>query len=413
MTNIDGDVRGSMSELGLIKKIETIRWKSQPNLLWVVVHTGSGVTGLGETYYLPSAVEAVIHDFAAGLLLDRPASRIVGHWEDLFACVNFSGFAGAELRAVSALDMALWDAFGKSVDRPVYELLGGAYRPRIPVYNTCVSAGRHPDGDRFLSDPANLAEELIAEGFHGMKVWPWDRYAPQITSITSTGPAGWSAMGPVGHYLSAHDLTEGLGVLERIRERVGNRIEIILEGHSRWDVNSALRIARAVQPFDPLWMEDFIQPDSPDDLGRIGKETTVPQAVSERLMSRFPFREVLQSGAAHVIMLDVAWTGGITESRRIADLAGAYHLPMSPHDCTGPVTAFANLHIATAVPNAMITEAVRGFVDGYYQDVLDQALPIKDGYGTPPEGAGLGASLRDDFRDRQGVTIRTSTAAAL
>lgn len=397
-------------DLGTIDQVETVRWAAQPNLLWVRVYTSAGVVGLGETFYVPGAVEAVIHDLAAPVLLGTPAARRTGHLADLSAYASFFGYAGAELRAFSAIDIALWDAYGRAVGRPVHELLGGACREDIPVYNTCVSAGEYADGNAFLDDPGTLAESLVAQGYPGMKVWPWDRYAPQFGKATLTGPAGWAAMGPVGHYLSPEDLAGGLRTVAGIRDRVGDRIEVLLEGHSRWDVNAALRIARAVEAYGVLWMEDFIQPESADDLRRLVAESRVPQAVSERLLSRYPFRQVLERRAAHVVMLDLAWTGGLTEGRRIADLADAYHLPFAPHDCTGPVTVAANLHLCVSAPNAMITEVVRGFVDGYYLDVLDRRLPVVNGRARPPAGPGLGVQLRPDFVARPDVTLRRSRA---
>jgi L-alanine-DL-glutamate epimerase-like enolase superfamily enzyme len=187
-------------------------------------------------------------------------------------------------------------------------------------------------------------------------------------------------------------------------------MSLILEGHSRWDVTTGIRILRALEHVDLLWAEDVIQPDSVDDLRRLVDETSVPQAVSERLITRHRYREVLEKRAAHVVMLDVAWTGGVTESAQIADLADLFHLPFAPHDCTGPVTALVNLHLCTARSNAMITEIVRGFVDGYYLDVLDMRLPISQGRGSAPTGPGLGAHLRDDFRSRSDVSTRQSTA---
>ena len=124
-------------------------------------------------------------------------------WQTLFACVNFHGWAGAEARALSALDIALWDLLGKRTGLSVSTVLGGRVRDSIRVYNTCVDAGPHLDMQGWLHRPAELAEELLDAGFTGMKVWPWDRFAPQIASELVTGPAGWSAMGPVGHDLDA------------------------------------------------------------------------------------------------------------------------------------------------------------------------------------------------------------------
>ncbi|MCW5557988.1 MAG: mandelate racemase/muconate lactonizing enzyme family protein, partial [Verrucomicrobiae bacterium] len=193
-----------------ITRIETLRLAGHPNTLWTRVHTDEGISGLGETFYLPGAVEAVIHDFAAPLLLGQSAFDREKHWRNLFSCANFFGHAGAEMRAISALDIALWDLLGQIAGQPIYNLIGGRCRDSIPVYNTCVNTPLYPDQDGFLHQPAELAKSLVAEGYPQMKVWPWDRFAPQIQAGSVTGPAGWSAMGPVGHSLSPAELNQGL-----------------------------------------------------------------------------------------------------------------------------------------------------------------------------------------------------------
>ena len=396
-------------DLGTVDAIETVRWKAQPNLLWARVHTSAGVIGLGETYYIPRAVEHVIHDLAADLLLGQPAGAISSQWTALFSCTNFFGFAGAEMRALSALDVALWDALGQVTGVPVYQLLGGANRQSVQAYNTCVNAGPNRDWDHAVDDPGDLATELRDLGYLGMKVWPWDRFAPQLAARGSTGPAGWSSMGPAGSYLSLGDLASGLSMLERARDRIGSSFELLVEGHSRWDVNMAIRICRALEPIGVLWVEDICQPDSAEDLARLVRETRVPQAVSERLISRFAFREVLRHQAAHIVLVDVAWTGGLTEAKRVADLASTYHLSFAPHDCTGPVTALANLHLAIAQPNCIGVEVVRGFVDGYYRQVLDSPLDLVNGRLAAPDKPGLGAALSADFLAQDDVEVRLST----
>lgn len=391
---------------GPITAVETFRWAGQPNCLWVEVGTASGAVGLGETYYNAGAVEAVVHEMAAPLLLGQDAEHRTRHWDTLFACANFSGYAGAEMRAFSALDLALWDVAGQVLGRPVHALLGGAVRDSVPVYATCADAGPYRDQARSLADPAGLARELLDAGIRAMKVWPFDRYAPQISSSAVTGPAGWSAMGPPGHRLTGDQLAEGVAVIAAIRAATGPDMDIILEGHSRWDVNCALRILRALEPYDLLWAEDVIQPDGVGDLRRLVEESRVPQAVSERLFTRYAYRDVLVAGAAHVVMLDVSWTGGLTESARICDLADTWHLPVAPHDCTGPVTALANLHLCGARTNIITTEVVRGFLTGWYRDVLDVPLPVHGGLAEIPQRPGLGSALRPDFRTRPDVTRR-------
>lgn len=395
-----------------IERIETLRLPEHPNTLWVQVHTSEGSIGLGETYYIPAAVEAVIHDFAAPLLLGQSAFDRERLWQNLFCYANFFGYAGAEMRAISALDMALWDAVSQYLQQPLYNLLGGRCRESIRIYNTCVNTPLYADLDGFTQRPGELAASLLAQGITQMKIWPWDRFAPQMDGRAPTGPAGWSAVGPTGHDLSAQELKQGLWSVQEIRKAVGDRMEIAIEGHSRWDLNAALRIARALEPYDVLWMEDIIQPDSVDDLARLVHETRVPQCVSERLFSKFAFREVLDRGAAQIVMPDLIWTGGITETMKIAALADAYHLPIAPHDCTGPVNVFACLHVCMAAPNAMVMETVRGFREGYYLEIVDKAVPVREGRASLDETPGLGAKLRAQMLARPDLQRRVSSTDA-
>ena len=393
-----------------ITGIETIRSADFPNLIWVQLHTDEKISGLGETYYLPAAVEAVIHDFAAPLLLGQPAFDRERHWQAMFSHANFFGHAGAEMRAISAIDLALWDLLGRATRQPVMNLLGGQTRETIRIYNTCVNTPAYADQDGFLEKPAELARSLLAQGITAMKVWPWDRFAPQLNVKAVTGPAGWSAIGPAGHDLTPEQLKQGLWTVQEIRQAVGDRMQIAIEGHSRWDLNCALRIARALEPYDVLWMEDIIQPESASDLARLVRETRVPQCVSERMITSHAFRRVLDAGAAHIVMPDVIWTGGLTEAVKIAALAETHHLPIAPHDCTGPVNLFACLQLCAAVPNAMIMETVRGFCEGFYRDILVEPVPLREGRALLQFGIGLGATLRPEFLARAGTTRRLSEA---
>jgi L-alanine-DL-glutamate epimerase-like enolase superfamily enzyme len=402
---------GAASEVRTrLERIETIRLESQPNIVWVEVTDEDGVTGLGETYYVPGAVEAVLHDLIAPLVLGMGAERIEEVWQTIFACVNFHGWAGAESRALSALDIALWDLLGKRTGLSVATLLGGRVRESIRAYNTCVDAGPHLDMQGWLERPGELAEELLEAGFTGMKVWPWDRFAPQIAAPVVTGPAGWSAMGPVGHDLTPDRLAEGLSCVEAIRDRVGPRLDVMVEAHARWDLNAALAICRALEPLGVAWIEDALQPTSAADLARLARETRVPQAVSERLIGKWAYRDALEASAAQLVMVDVVWTGGLTEARKIADLADAYHLPVVPHDCTGPVCLAASLQLCAHATNAKVMEVVRGFLDGWYPEVVDHPPRVVEGVAAIPDRPGLGLSLLPDLRRRNEAAVRTSAA---
>jgi galactonate dehydratase len=392
-----------------ISKIETVTYTPQPNILWVRLYTDDGLIGLGETYYLPKATEAVVHNMIADFLLGQSPFDVERHWDDVFSWANFFGYAGAEMRALSAVDIALWDLIGQATGQPIYNLMGGRSRDRIRIYNTCVSAGPYTDQDDFIDRPAELANSLLSQGITALKIWPWDRFAPQLKGGIPMGPAGWSAVGPSGTYISPQDLQSGLQSVQRIREAVGSKLDIMIEGHSRWDLNCALRIARALEPYDILWMEDMIKPDSPADLARLTAETRIPHCVSERLFTRYAFREILERGAAHVIMPDLIWTGGITEGHKIAILADTYHLPIAPHDCTGLVTLFANLHLCAASPNAMILETVRGFYQGWYSTVYTDPIVIREGFAEFPTKPGLGTGLREGVLSGPHISIQVST----
>lgn len=246
-----------------ITAVETITNPAYPNLLWVRLHDADGRIGLGETYYQPDAVEAIVHSLIADFVVGQSPFDTERLWDASFSWMSFSGPAGAEIRALSAVDIAMWDLQGRLLGQPIHNLMGGTSRERIRIYNTCVNAGPYQDQDRFTTDPASLARELLDHGITAMKVWPWDRFAPQLAGATSMGPAGWSAVGPSGHDLRTADLDAGLECVRSIRAAVGARMDILIEGHARWDLHAAIRIAQALEPYDVLWMEDMIKSDSP------------------------------------------------------------------------------------------------------------------------------------------------------
>lgn len=393
-----------------ITKVETIRHGRLPNLLWVQLYAEDGLVGLGETFYLPTAVESIIHDVIAAFILNRANCSPERIWDQVFSYCNFFGHAGAEMRALSAVDIALWDLLGQKTGEPISQLLGGQLKETIPIYNTCVDTEIYRDQEDFMSRPGALAKDLLAQGIRAMKIWPWDQFAPKLETTAISGPAGYLSMGPSGSFLSLRDLDAGLSVVKEIRDAVGRDIEILIEGHSRWDLNCAIKIARALEPYDVLWMEDMMKPESAADLSRLAAETSVPHSVSERLFTRYAYRQVLEARAAHIIMPDLVWTGGITEGHKIAILADAFHLPIAPHDCTGLVTIFANLHVCAASPNAMILETVRGFCEGWYRSVYTDNVRIEQGMATFPDGPGLGTRLKPEFLAESGITKRVSAA---
>jgi L-alanine-DL-glutamate epimerase-like enolase superfamily enzyme len=400
-----------------IQRIDTIRLGEHPRTLWVQVFTDDGLVGLGETYYVPGAVASVIHDTAAPHLVGQNPFDLERAWTTLFQETNFYGYAGAEMRAISALDIALWDIVGQACGQPIYNLLGGRVRDRIRTYNTCASYGDLRDYEAFHERPDQLAESLLAEGITAMKIWPFDVFARRPSAQEAehqgrrqgtVGSARTLVGMADGQYISPEELDRGVESVRRIRRAVGSRMEIAIEMHAMWNFPSAVRIGRALEHYDPMWMEEAMTPDPVDDLARLAREVRIPLCISERLFTRYAFRRVLELGAAQIVMPDIIWTGGISEGKKIATMAEAYHLPIAPHDCTGPVNVFACLHLCAAAPNAQFMETVRAFYRGYYADIVDPNIEVRDGHVSFPEGPGLGTQLRPEVRQRADATIQSS-----
>lgn len=390
-----------------------------PNNLWVRIHTDRGLIGLGETYYLPRAVAAIIHDIYAPLLIGRDARDIENHWSNMAALVNFCGANGAEMRALSAIDVALWDLAGQNAGEPIYNMLGGRSRDRIAIYNTCVGYGKYDDLNAWMTGKAGeLAQSLLDQGVTAMKIWPFDQFGPTLSGPVDTRKpmviwGAQTAAGPLGHSLSNEELAVGLKIVADIRAAVGTRMAIAIEGHARWDLPTSTKIARALEPYDILWLEEIMPPDNVDSYVRLKQGTTIPICQSERVFTRFGFRPWIEKGAADIIMPDLSWGGGLTEGRKIAAMADTYMLPVTCHDTIGPVALWAATHLMLHIPNGMIMETVRGYIDGWYDDVVTDRIGVRDGHLHLPDRPGLGTKLRDDIFTRPGARVETTTEESL
>ena len=359
--------------------------------LWVRVHTDEGMYGTGETFPASASERAVILRDYAPTLLGRDPRDIEKIWSDLFAQVQYRGWAGAEIRALSAVDVALYDLLGKSCNLPVYALLGGKFRDSVPVYNTC-----YDDSYDFNTQPVELAGDLLNAGITAMKIWPFDGVARR------TG----------GQSISAGQLAEGLEPVRRIREAFGSRMRIMMEFHGFWSMPCAVKIARALEPWDIEWLEEMLPQDNLAAYRTLAGRVRQPLCLSERLLTRWGFRELLENGAASIIMPDLVWCGGLTETRKIAALAATYYLPIAPHNCAGPVTHFASWHLATATPNLAILETVRRHYNHRYPEIATAAgAPVAGQLGVPP-GPGLGVDLKDEFVRGPRVTLHSVGAHA-
>lgn len=379
-----------------ITKIETFRFKQHPRELIVQIHTDEGVVGLGETNAKPAPVEEMIHSICADMLLGQDPRNIELIWSNFYRSFNHHGCSGTEMRALSAIDIALWDILGKLAGQPVYRLLGGASRDKVKVYNTCVGYMNNNDRDRFITEPEKLAEELLEKGITVMKIWPFDELSSEFQ----------------GHYITNEMIKKGIEPFRRIRKAFGEEIELALEGHGRWNLTCATRIAQELEEYRLLWLEDITPVNNPDTLVKLKNSTNIPIAASERLFTRYEYHQVLEKGGADIVIADPAWTGGITEVKKIASLTEVYGLPFAPHNCGGPILHTVNAHLCYNVPNLWMMETVRAFYDTYYSDIITNVPQVVNGYICPPEGAGLGVELKPEVYKRSDLIYRVSEQSA-
>lgn len=395
-----------------VTALRTLRIQEHPNLIWVELETEDGLVGLGESFRGAEAVEAVLHAQVAPWLIGRDAQQIEAVSHHLMT--PYLGFhsSSAETRAASAVDIALWDLAGKRLGVPVHTALGGRVRDTIPVYNTCAgyrfntagaarrdvgqddrAAGPYDDQIAFARDAGALAESLLAEGYRAMKIWPFDIYAPASN----------------GQLLTLEQLKQGLEPFRKIRQAVGDRIEIMCELHSLFGAHAAARICQGLEEYDVYWVEDPLSKmDDAQALADLRRRTRVPICGSETLGSAKQFRDLLAADAIDIVMLDLAWCGGLTEGRKIAALAQAYSKPLAPHDCTGPVTLMAGLHLAVHAPTAIFQEVVRATLATWYRELVTDLPVLGQGAALAPAAPGLGTALHPAVRQRADLIVRES-----
>ena len=386
-----------------ITALETIRNAEFPNLLWLHVHTDEGISGLGETFFGAQAVEAYLHESVAPQLLGQDPGRIDYIARKLYGYLGFRG-SGVETRGNSAIDIALWDLWGKRTGQPVYQLLGGLTREQVRVYNTCAGyryvrqrpvqttdnwgldgeEGPYEDLDAFLNRADELALSLLQQGIQAMKIWPFDHAAENNGGL----------------HISPAELRRALEPFEKIRKAVGDKMDIMVEFHSLWNLPTACRIAEAVKPFQPYWMEDPVKIDSLSVVGEYRQRTGLPVTASETLSYRTGYKDLLEAKAVDIVMPDLSWCGGISEAKKIATMAEAHQLPVAPHDCTGPVVLTASSHLSLNAPNALLQETVRAFYTGWYKEIVTALPIIEEGYLRLEPNPGLGLELLPDFLKR-------------
>ncbi len=376
-----------------ITRVETIYWKRRdaapwwPHWTWLRLHTDSGHTGLGETYPRNESEAALIHSVAAPLLLGRDPRDLEQIWAELYPTFDFQVTGGSEMHVLSAIDLALWDLFGNALEQPVYRLIGGRSNPQIRVYNTCF-----PHHHDFQTEPEKIVRELETYGVRAIKIWPFDGAAARNRH----------------EYVTHADLEEGLAPVRKLRDVFGDSIDILVEFHANWNLTAAIKIAKALEPYRPLWLEDMLLPGNFQQYRQLAQETALPLAIGERLAGRFQFQQLLEARAARFIMFDLCWCGGLSEARKIATLADTYQLPVTPHTAGGPLLFYAATHFSTAATNVWIQESCQRFYESNWPAMLENPIVPHNGSVTAPELPGFGMRIKPEVWSHPAAVKQTS-----
>ncbi|MFM9136601.1 MAG: mandelate racemase/muconate lactonizing enzyme family protein [Actinomycetota bacterium] len=354
--------------------------------IFVKLTTDTGVTGIGEIYtatFTPHMTAKMAEEVAARHVVGRDPFHIEAMWREVYG-------RGYALRPdltlggiVSGLEMAMWDICGKETGKPVYELLGGRVHDKLRAYTYLYP----PEGvdvyadDPVYRDPDAAAEAAVREverGFTGVKFDPAGRYSV----YDGRQPA-----------LHAMDLSEKM--VRAVREAIGDRADILFGTHGQFTASGAIRLAKRLEKYDPLWFEEPCPPDSPEEIAKVARATSIPISSGERLTSKYEFHQLLKLGAASIIQPDLGRSGGLLETKKIAALAEVYHALVAPHLYCGPVVAAANIQLATCTPNFLILETIQGW-QGFHAKLLKTSIHFDSGFIIPPTEPGLGVELNED-----------------
>ncbi|MQT14131.1 mandelate racemase/muconate lactonizing enzyme family protein [Segnochrobactrum spirostomi] len=350
-------------------------------MYWIFVRlrTECGIEGVGEIYstaFHPWALSSLIEDVFERYLLGHDPHGIERFWRAAYS----SGFTQRPdptmMGIVSGLEIACWDIIGKAAGQPVHALLGGRVHERLRAYTYLYP--KNAAGEFDFNDPdlaAECAAEMVGMGFTAVKFDPAGPYTQYS-----------------GHHLS-------LGVMDRcetfcrkVREAVGSSADLLFGTHGQMVPASAIRLARRLERYDPLWFEEPVPPGQEDAMAQVAAATSIPIATGERLTTKYEFQRVLECKAASILQMNVARVGGLLEAKKIAGMAEAYYAEIAPHLYNGPIGAAASMHLATASPNFLIHEAILDF-SGFHAEILKSKLVFEDGYLIAPTEPGLGVEL--------------------
>lgn len=348
------------------------------NWTFVKLYTDKGITGVGEASLerfndiVASAVESL-----KGFVIGKDPFQIEYIWNAIYKSTFWHGGV-IVLSALSAIEQALWDIKGKALDVPIYEFFGGKLRDKVRAYANAWAFQETVTEMTGEDTPDSIAEnalKMVDKGFTAMK---WDPFRDG------------------GQVIPKSEEEFAVACVERVREAVGPSIDILIECHGRFNMNSAIRMAQKLEPFDPFFYEEPIPPDNIDAMAEVQRSINLPVATGERLFTRWDFRGLLEKQAARIIQPDICHVGGFMELKKVAAMAESYYVSVQPHNSNGPLCVFASLHIDATIPNCQFQEFFFPYLDLYNQ-ILTEPIRFKDGFLEIPSGPGLGTDINEEF----------------
>ena len=340
-----------------------------------------GVHGVGEAYgvpFHPDLVARMLEDVFRRYLEGEDPHDIERIWRRVYSS-GYSQRPDLTLMGVlSALEMACWDIVGKAAGQPVYKLLGGRVHERLRAYTYLYPRpGDRTDVYRDADLAAERACEYVAQGFTALKFDPFGPYS----AFDGRQPS-----------LEALDRCERF--LKQLREAVGSRADLLFGTHGQMTAAGARRLARRIEPYEPLWFEEPVPPDVPGEMAKVARASRVPIAAGERLATKYEFARLLEAGAAAILQPNLGRVGGILEGKKIAALAESRHAQIAPHLYCGPVVGAANIQLAACCANFLILEGIERW-QGFHAEILHRPIRWEEGYVIPPSEPGLGVELNE------------------
>lgn len=352
--------------------------------------TDSGIEGFGEVYsvpFHPHTVERMILDICDRKVIGTDPFKIEKLWRNVYSSGYTQRPDTSIMGILSGIEIACWDIIGKELNKPVYELLGGQVHEKLRSYTYIYP--RESDIADVYTDADAAAEralEYVKRGFTAVKFDP-------------TGP--YSAFD--GRQLSLDVLEHTEQFIKTLREAVGSNCDLLFGTHGQLTTAGAIRLAKRLEPYDPLWFEEPTPPETPEEMARVARQTSIPIATGERLTTKYEFARVLQNQSASILQMALGRVGGILEAKKIAGMAETFYAQIAPHLYCGPIEGAANIQISTCTPNFLILESIQTW-GGFHADILKEPIQWEDGYVIPPTKPGLGVELNEEVAARHPYT---------